>query len=175
MYYVGRLSRKPYARDDADRQRLPQSSQSPDQDGWSAAGWRPLHHSTTVTVADSSVNPNQGDTMRRLNKMFNTMQAVENLPTTGRGGNSDVTNSEDYRHLSAMPVFPHDSEQEKRTGWYAIDAGSEDKAKKLQARVNVCAKAGAGTFKTKHSKGATVVYVKRISETYSQQRGEKAA
>ena len=108
--------------------------------------------------------------MRRYNKMFNTMQAVENLPTTGRGGNSDVTNSEDYRHLSAMPVFAHDSEQEKRTGWYAIDAGSEDKAKKLQARVNVCAKAGAGTFKTKHSKGATVVYVKRISETYTQQR-----
>ena len=166
--YVHHRPAKMRERDEYDRQRLPKSERGPGYEGLPGHG--KLRHSTDVKVAASSANTSSGDTMRRYNKMFNTMQAVENLPTTGRGGNSDVTNSEDYRHLSAMPVFAHDSEQEKRTGWYAIDAGSEDKAKKLQARVNVCAKAGAGTFKTKHSKGATVVYVKRISETYSQQR-----
>ena len=174
MYYVGRLSRKPYARDDADRQRLPQSSQSPDQDGWSAAGWRPLHHSTTVTVAGSSVNPNQGDTMRRLNKMFNTMTAVapENLPASrGRGDGVDIRETDDYKALAGMPVTGHDSEQEKRSGWSAVDAGSEDKAKKLQAKVNVIAKAGAGTFRTKLPKGSKVLSIKRISAEYTAQRG----
>lgn len=165
--YVHHRPAKMRGRDEYDRQRLPKSERGPGYEGLPGHG--KLTHSTDVIVAPSSANPNHGDTMRRYNKMFNTMQAVENLPTKGRSG-EDITASEDYRHLSAMPVFAHDSEQEKRTGWFAIDAGSEDKAKKLQARVNVCAKAGAGTFKTKHSKGATVVYVKRISETYSQQR-----
>ena len=165
--YVHHRPAKMRERDEYDRQRLPKSERGPGYEGLPGHG--KLMHSTQVEVAACSANPSQGDTMRRYNKMFNTMQAVETIPTNSRGG-ADLRETDDYKHLAAMPVFAHDSEQEKRTGWYAIDAGSEDKAKKLQARVNVCAKAGAGTFKTKHSKGATVVYVKRISETYSQQR-----
>ena len=71
-----------------------------------------------------------------------------------------------------MPVMPDDSEQEKVTGWSGVEAGSVDKAKKLQAQVNVYARAGAGTFKTRLPKGSTMLYIKRIAEEYVPQRGK---
>lgn len=100
--------------------------------------------------------------------MFNSMKAVESVPvaTRGRGG-VDVTQTEDYKGLSNMPV----TDRESTTGWFCIDAGSHDKAKKLQAKVNVYARAGAGTFRTRLLKGSNELYVKRISETYTPQRG----
>ena len=103
--------------------------------------------------------------------MFTNMQAVTSVPTASRGAGASVTGTEEYKALASMPVHPHDSEQEKRTGWFGIDAGSHDKAKKLQAKVNVYARAGAGTFKTRLLKGENTLYVKRISDTYVPQRG----
>lgn len=176
MQYVGRItpSRKNYGRDEYGRQRLPDSSRAADADGMAAAGWKTLHHSTSVTVTHARPEQSYGDTMRRLNKMFNTMTAVApaDVPAS-RGGREgvDIRTTDDYKALAGMPVVGHDSEAEKKHGWSAVDVGSADKAKKLQARVNIMAKAGAGTFRTKLPAGSTVLYVKRISETYSQQRG----
>ena len=176
MQYVGRIlpSRKSYARDEYGRQRLPDSSRAADAEGMAAAGWKTLQHSTSVTVTRARPEQSYGDTMRRLNKMFNTMTAVApaDLPAS-RGGRDgvDIRTTDDYKALAGMPVVGHDSEAEKKHGWSAVDAGSVDKAKKLQARVNIMAKAGAGTFSTKLPAGSTVLYVKRISETYTQQRG----
>lgn len=107
--------------------------------------------------------------------MFTTMKAVapQELPvaTRGRTG-SDVRETEEYKALASMPVHAHDSEQEKRTGFFAVECGSEDKAKKMQAKVNVFARAGAGTFKTRLLKGSTTLYIKRIAEEYVPQRGK---
>lgn len=165
------MPRKQYGRDDDGRQRLPVSHRGPGYDGLPGHG--KLLHSTAVTVANSSRNNSEGDTMRRYNKMFNTMKAVApaELPVSSRGTGADIRETDDYKALADMTVSAHDSEAEKRLGWSAIDAGSNDKAKKLQARVNVIARAGAGTFKTKLPKGSSVLYLKRISAEYTQQRG----
>lgn len=100
--------------------------------------------------------------------MFANMKAVESVPVATRGRNGvDVTQTDDYKGLAGMPVTDKDSP----TGWFCIEAGSTDKAKKLQAKVNVYARAGAGTFRTRLLKGSSELYVKRISDTYTPQRG----
>lgn len=103
--------------------------------------------------------------------MFTNMKAVESVPTVSRGrAGVDLTETEDYKGLASMPVTDKDDPR----GWYAIEAGSPDKAKKAQANVNRYARAGAGTFRTRLPKGGSTLYVKRIAEDYAPQRGEGA-
>lgn len=149
--------------------RLPQSER---------AGQLPGHgkliHATAVDITPRHVvAKNQAAREKRINDMFSNMQAVEVVPSARRGRASrDYSQDKDFQALKSMPVMPDDSEQEKVTGWSGVEAGSVDKAKKLQAQVNVYARAGAGTFKTRLPKGSTMLYIKRIAEEYVPQRGK---
>lgn len=132
-------------------------------------GHKAMRHSTMIDVTPRHiVEQNNRARQKRIEDMFSTMKAVESVPvaTRGRGG-VDLTATEDYKALAGMEVTDKDSPQ----GWFAIDCGSPDKAKKTQANVNRYARAGAGTFRTRLLKNTNVLYVKRIAEEYVPQRG----
>lgn len=143
--------------------RLPESERVPDSEGMAAAGWTTLKHSTEPDIRHgSSVNPNAGEYMRRLNKMFNNTVAVSEIPTAARGrAGKDVTQDEMYVALKGMPV---DMENWRTDG----NEYSKDNAAKLQSKIAAYAKAGAGTFKTTYRGGR--VYVMKIADTYQKQR-----
>lgn len=164
--YAGRLlpkrHRSPAYRDG----RLPESERA-----GQLPGLGKLHHSTTITVADSSRNYNQGDIMRGLNKMFNhTVKATEK-PRTTRAGSADLSSDPMFQALKGLPVVHKDD------GDWCHDGQkySEDQARKLQSKIAAYAKAGAGTFRTSYNRADGHVYLKRIAETYTVQRGADAA
>ena len=92
--------------------------------------------------------------------MFENLQAVAGnaMPVIGRGGGSDIKQTADYKALAGLALntvvskpFP-----------------SPDEAKKAQARINLYARSGAGTFKTKvHN---NTLFLIRTSEEYRSQR-----
>lgn len=143
--------------------RCPEGQRVPVRQGYN------MQHAATVDIVPRHVvAQRQAEREKRVNKMFANMKAVEGqLPTRTRGG-SDITQSDDYKALIAMPI----GDPNTRDGYFAIDAGSEAKAKKMQAKVNVYARAGAGTFRTSLPQGSSVLYVKRISDVYTPQRGK---
>lgn len=163
MRYVSRVpSNKRYADG-----RLPQSER---------AGELPGHgrvlHSTNVDITPRHiVEQSKAAQAKRIQEMFANMKAVENVPVARRGRDGvDLSTTEEYKALAGMPVTDKDDPR----GWFAVDCGSVDKAKKQQAMVNRYATAGAGTFRTRLPKGGTTLYVKRISETYAPQRSHAA-
>lgn len=157
MQHVSKLPHKPYARDEYDRQRLPESSRTGTMPGHGR-----LNHSTTVKVAGSSANPNQGDRMRRLNKMFQNVAADE-MPTISRGrAGKDHTADPLFVALKGQPVNPEQ--------WFTDGTEySEDAARKVQSKIALLAKHGAGTFKTSYRGGK--VYICKTAAKYTQQRG----
>lgn len=128
-----------------------------------------LQHATTLDITPRHVvAQRQAAIEREKAKMFANMKAVESVPVARRGRDGvDLTQTDEYKALASMPVTHKDD----RNGWYAVDCGSDDKAKKQQAMVNRYARAGAGTFRTRLPKGSSVLYIKRIAEEYVQQRG----
>lgn len=135
-------------------------------------GHNRMMHSTNVDITPRHVvEQNKAAQAKRMNEMFANMQAVENVPVASRGrAGVDLTQTEEFKALAGMPVTHKDD----KTGWFAVECGSNDKAKKQQAMVNRYARAGAGTFRTRLLKDSGTLYVKRISEEYVQQRGEAA-
>lgn len=128
-----------------------------------------LQHSTNVDITPRHVvEQNKVAQAKRIDEMFTAMKAVENVPVASRGRNgTDLSTTEEFKALASLPV----SHKDDKTGWYAVECGSNDKAKKQQAMVNRYARAGAGTFRTRLLKDSGTLYVKRISEEYVQQRG----
>ena len=145
--------------------RLPMSERMGDRE-WILKG---LSHSTDVDITPRHVvEQNKAAQAKRINDMFAAMKAVENVPVASRGrAGVDLTQTDEFKALAGMPVTHKDD----KTGWYAVECGSHDKAKKQQAMVNRYARAGAGTFRTRLLKDSGTLYVKRISEEYVQQRG----
>lgn len=132
-------------------------------------GYGKLQHSTTLDVTPRHVvEQRERARQARIKAMFENMKAVESVPvaTRGRGG-VDLTEAPEYKALAGMEVTDRDSPN----GWYAVEYGSFDKAKKAQAMVNRYARAGAGTFRTRLLKNTDTLYIKRISDTYVPQRG----
>ena len=164
MQYAGKIlpSRKHYSRDEYGRQRLPDSSRAADAEGMAAAGWKTLHHSTSVTVTHARPEQSKGDTMRRLNKMFTNVAANE-MPVASRGRTAkDLSNDPVYMALKNQPVSDSYFSDGKEY--------TEDAARKFQSKVSAYAKAGAGTFSTTYRGGK--VYIKKTADTYTKQRGE---
>lgn len=163
LHYAGRMlpkqRRSPAYKDG----RLPESERAPGQDGMAAAGWRKLNYSTTPDIRrGASVNPNDGEYMRRLNKMFNQTVSITDVPAASRGrAGKDLSADAMFVALRDMPV---DTEHWRTDG----QEYSEDAARKLQSRIAAYAKAGAGTFKTTYR--GKRVYVMKISSTYEKQR-----
>jgi hypothetical protein len=123
-------------------------------------------HSTTVIVANSGRIKSYGDSMRRLNKMFTTVDKSE-LPVVSRGrAAKDLSNDPVFVALKGLPV---DADN------YVTDGKeySEDAGRKMQSKIAAYAKQGAGTFKTSFRAGK--VYIMKIDAEYKQQRGEAAA
>jgi len=147
--------------------RLPKSERVPDDSGMAAAGWHKLKHSTEPEIRrGSSVNPNAGEYMRRLNKMFNQTVSVNEVQAVSRGrASKDLSKDAMFVALRDMPV---DKENWRTDG----NEYSEDAARKLQSKIAAYAKAGAGTFKTTYR--GKRVYVMKISSTYEKQRGNNA-
>lgn len=144
--------------------RLPQSERSGELPGYGK-----LQHSTTPDITPRHVvAKNLAAQKERMEKMFANMKAVENVPVASRGrAGVDLTQTDEFKALASMPVTHKDD----KTGWFAVECGSDDKAKKQQAMVNRYARAGAGTFRTRLLKGSSTLYIKRIAEEYVQQRG----
>lgn len=164
MRYVSRVpSGKQYADN-----RLPERERQGDKD-WIVKG---LRHSTSVDITPRHVvEQNKAAQEKRINEMFANMKAVESVPVARRGRDGvDLSTTEEYKALAGMPVTHKDDPR----GWFAVECGSEDRAKKQQAMVNRYAVAGAGTFRTRLPKGSNTLYVKRISETYAPQRSHAA-
>lgn len=147
--------------------RLPQSERAGELPGHGR-----VNHATTLDITPRHVvAQRQAENQKRMNEMFANMKAVESVPVARRGRDGvDLTTTEEYKALAAMPVTDKDDPR----GWFAVDCGSVDKAKKQQAMVNRYATAGAGTFRTRLPKGGNTLYVKRISETYVPQRSHAA-
>lgn len=163
MKYVSRVpSNKRYADG-----RLPQSERAGELPGHGK-----VRHATTLDITPRHVvAQRQAAIELEKQKMFANMKAVENVPVARRGRDGvDLSTTEEYKALASMPVTDKDDPR----GWYAVDCGSVDKAKKQQAMVNRYATAGAGTFRTRLPKGGNTLYVKRISETYVPQRSHAA-
>jgi hypothetical protein len=159
-------SKKWYQRDEDGRQRLPQSERGPGLDGLPGHG--KLQHSTSVTVAHASRSGNNahtaGDTMRRINNMFTNVAASE-MPQAARKGKAAKDYSADpmYVALKAQPVAEN--------SWFSDGKEySEDQGRKLQSKIALYAKAGAGTFKTSFRQGK--VYIAKTHAEYTKQRGE---
>lgn len=161
------VSRAPSSKRYADG-RLPEGERMGDKD-WIT---KKLQHSTSVDITPRHVvEQNKAAQAKRVNEMFANMKAVESVPVARRGRDGvDLTTTEEYKALASMPV----TDKEDPRGWFAVDCGTEDKAKKQQAMVNRYAVAGAGTFRTRLLKGTATLYVKRISETYAPQRSSAA-
>lgn len=162
MHYTGKPpSKKWYQRDDNGQQRLPQSERGPGLDGLPGHG--KLIHSTVLQVARHCTTNPQGDTMRRLNKMFQTI-ANEEMPAAARKGKAskDYSKDEMFVALKNQPVSD---------SWFSDGKDySEDQGRKLQSKIAVYAKAGAGTFST--SLRGSRVYIKKTAAEYTKQRGE---
>lgn len=163
LHYTGKPpSMRQYGRDDDGKQRLPQSEHGPGYDGLPGHG-RVLH-STALTVAKGSGMNISGDTMRRLNNMFTNIVA-DALPAAARKGKAakDYTNDPMFKALKDQPVAEN--------SWFSDNKEySEDAGRKLQSKVNVLAKAGAGAFKTSYRGGK--VYICKVADEYQKQRGE---
>lgn len=167
MQYAGRMIPK-LRRSPSYRQgRLPESERAPGHDGMAAAGWRKLYHSTEPVIRHgSSANPNAGEYMRRLNKMFNQTVSVNDVTAVSRGrAGKDLSTDPLFVALRDMPV---DKENWRTDG----KEYTEDAARKMQSKIAAYAKAGAGTFKTTYRGGR--VYVMKISATYEKQRNHGA-
>ena len=147
--------------------RLPESERAPGHYGMAAAGWRKLYHSTMPEIRHgSSANPNAGEYMRKLNKMFNQTVSIREVPAASRGrAGKDLSKDPMFVALRDMPV---DAENWRTDG----QEYSEDSARKLQSKIAAYAKAGAGTFKTTYR--GKRVYVMKISATYEKQRNHGA-
>ena len=161
LHYTGKPpSMKHYKRDEDGRQRLPISERGPGYDGLPGHG--KLIHSTRVEVAARTANNPNGDTMRRLNKMFTNVAANE-MPVASRGRTAkDLSNDPVYVALKGQPVSDSYFSDGKEY--------TEDAARKFQSKVSAYAKAGAGTFSTTYRGGK--VYIKKTADTYTKQRGE---
>lgn len=167
MQYAGKMLPKLRRAQCYKQGRLPESERAPGHDGMAAAGWRKLYHSTEPVIRrGSSANPNAGEYMRSLNKMFNQTVSVNAVPkaTRGRAG-KDLSNDPMFISLRDMPV---DTANWRTDG----NEYSEDAARKLQSKIAAYAKSGAGTFKTTYRGGR--VYVMKISATYERQRSHGA-
>lgn len=163
LQYAGKLIPKMTRSPCYKQGRLPKSERCPDAEGMAAAGWRTLKHSTEPEIRrGSSANPNAGEYMRRLNKMFNQTVSVQEVPKASRGrASKDLTKDAMFVALRDMPV---DTANWRTDG----NEYTEDAARKLQSKVAAYAKAGAGTFKTTYR--GKRVYVMKISDTYEKQR-----
>lgn len=161
LIYAGKLLPKVRRAQCYREGRLPESERTAELPGHGA-----LMHSTTVHVASSSRITHYGDTMRRLNNMFAKVDKSE-MPVVSRGRAA--------KDLSADPVFvalkglPVDADN------YVTDGKeyTEDAGRKMQSKIALYAKAGAGTFRTSFRAGK--VYILKIDAEYKQQRGEAAA
>lgn len=163
LHYTGKPpSMRQYGRDDDGRQRLPQSERGPGYDGLPGHGR--VIHSTAVQVTHGRIVNNSGDILRRINNMFQNVAASE-MPAASRKGKA----AKDY---SADPLFIALKAQPVAENSYFTDGKeySEDQGRKLQSKISVMAKAGAGTFKTSFRGGK--VYIAKTADTYTKQRGE---
>ena len=167
MQYAGKMIPKLRRSQCYRHGRLPESERAPGDDGMAAAGWRRLHHSTEPVIRrGSSANPNAGEYMRRLNKMFNQTVSVNAVPKVSRGrAGKDLSTDPLFVALRDMPV---DTANWRTDG----QEYTEDSARKLQSKIALYAKHGAGTFKTTYRGGR--VYVMKISATYEKQRNHGA-
>lgn len=160
MQYAGKILPKQRRSACYAEGRLPESERTAELPGHGV-----LMHSTTVHVASSSRTIHYGDTMRRLNKMFTTVDKSE-LPVVARGrAAKDLSNDPVFVALKGLPV---DSDN------YVTDGKeyTEDAGRKMQSKIAAYAKAGAGTFKTSYRAGK--VYIMKIDAEYKQQRGDAA-
>lgn len=161
MQYAGKILPKVKRSQCYKEGRLPESERSGELPGHGA-----LMHSTDVHVTHGSRTKTYGDTMRRLNQMFTTVDKSE-LPVAARGrAAKDLSNDPMFVALKGLPV---DADN------YVTDGKeyTEDAGRKMQSKIAVYAKAGAGTFKTSFRAGK--VYIMKIDAEYKQQRGEAAA
>lgn len=163
MQYAGKILPKVKRSPCYKQGRLPESERVPGSEGMAAAGWTTLKHSTEPDIRHgSSVNPNAGEYMRRLNKMFNQTVSINEVPSVSRGrAGKDLSSDAMFVALRDMPV---DTENWRTDG----NEYSKDNAAKLQSKIAAYAKAGAGTFKTTYR--GNRVYIMKISDTYQKQR-----
>lgn len=163
MQFAGRILPKIKRSSSYKYGRLPESERAPGHDGMAAAGWRKLYHSTEPVIRrGSSANPNAGEYMRRLNKMFNQTVSINDVPAVSRGrAGKDLSADPLFVALRDMPV---DTENWRTDG----QEYTEDAARKMQSKIAAYAKAGAGTFRTTYR--GKRIYVMKIRATYEKQR-----
>ncbi len=94
--------------------------------------------------------------------MFSTVSKSE-MPTISRGRSAkDYSQDETFKALKGLSV--------DKDNWVSDGKEySEDAGRKMQSKIAMYAKAGAGTFKTSFRGGK--VYIQKIADTYTQQRG----
>ena len=96
---------------------------------------------------------------QRRTKMFENLKAVEGgIPSFSRAGGGNIKETADYKALASLDV---DAVVQK-------EYPSVDAARKAQARINLYARSGAGTFKT--AVRGNYLFICRTSTEYTAQR-----
>lgn len=101
---------------------------------------------------------------QRRKDMFDNLQQHNGpMPSARRGrGGVDITQTDNFRVLSSLPVDPHKRNPVVKT--FATD----EEARKAQGRISLYARAGAGTFATSVVKNQ--LFIVRTSAEYKKQR-----
>ena len=96
---------------------------------------------------------------QRRKEMFENLKAVEGgIPSFSRAGGSNIKETADYKALASLDV---DAVVQK-------EYPSVEAARKAQARINLYARSGAGTFKT--AVRGNYLFICRTSTEYTAQR-----
>lgn len=145
------------------RDRLPESERT-----------GPLPHSGNIKVGSDTIvykvdakaealrRHNHNQYLRGLNKMFNVENNAPPVVARGRKAN-DTKATELYKSLIAFPLQQ----------WRSLTLPNKEKAQQMATRINVCAKDGAGTFRTRSEPlegGQVKLWVIRTNEVYEKQR-----
>lgn len=123
------------------------------------ANGRLMHNSVLQVKSATETRAELAAREQRRKQMFENMQAVQGgIPSFTRGGGASVQDSADYKALAGLEVGQVVNKM----------FGDAEAAKKAQARINLYARNGAGTFKT--ALRGNVLFIVRTSTEYKAQR-----
>ena len=129
-----------------------------------AANGRLMHASVLTVKPAAQTRAELAQREERVKAMFENMTAHNGpMPSArmGRGG-VDITTTDNYRVLAGLPVDPDKRNPVVKT------FNTIDEARRAQSRVNIYAKAGAGTFST--SVVGNRLFIVRTASEYKKQR-----
>ena len=119
-----------------------------------------LQHASVLQVKNATqTRAELAARAQRRNEMFENLKAVAGgIPSFSRAGGGNIKETADYKALAALDV---DAVVQK-------EYPSVDAARKAQARINLYARSGAGTFRT--AVRGNHLFICRTSTEYTAQR-----